>query len=253
MYLNKFQSTVLLFLLLFFSCSEAPVSEKIEEKSNHSPSEVTAVPVSKKETSPIGKRTAEEMVEAGFKRYGIEKGILLFRIDGAMKGMDALYFDHWGWREGKYNMTDAEVGAYKKKNRSVQYLDGERRYQYEPGDTKAYFFESTQIQTVADKYNTTDMTIVGDEMIKDMGGEPAGKAEVMGVECDVWVIEKTRTTLYMWNGITMKEHSFTGGIPVTRRCVQLDTTGVIDLAKMTLPEVVELEDVGMSGSNPPKN
>jgi hypothetical protein len=82
-------------------------------------------------------------------------------------------------------------------------------------------------------------------MIKNMGGVRAGQAEVMGVMCDIWLIEKTRTTLYMWNGITMKEHSFTNNIPVTRRCVQLDTTGAIDLEKMTLPEGAKLENVGL--------
>ena len=195
--------------------------------------------------SPVGRRDAQEMVAAGFKRYGLEKGVLLFRVDGAMKGMDALYFDHWGWREGKHNMTDAEVGAYRKKDRSVQYLDGERRYQYEPDENTAYFFESRQVQAAADRYGTLDMTIVGDEMIKNMGGVPAGQAEVMGVTCDIWLIEKTRTTLYMWKGITMKEHSFTNNIPVTRRCVLLDTTGGIDLEKMILPEEAKLENVGL--------
>jgi len=242
---NRFLVFMLGLTFLFFSCEkEKPTTAPIEiVEKKESPPQV--VQTSTVESSPVGKRTAEEMVAAGFKRYGVEKGVLLFRVDGAMKGMDALYFDHWGWREGKHNMTDAEVGAFKKKYRTVQYLNGERRYQYEPDENKAYYFESTQIQSEADKYGTLDMTIVGDEMIKKMGGKPAGKAEVMGVECDVWLIEHTRTTLYMWNGITMKEHSFTNNIPVTRRCVQLDTTGMIDLDKMTLPDGVELENVGL--------
>lgn len=246
MSIHKFGMLVGSFVLLIFSCSETVPSPKPPAEVTKAEALPAVVPTSVSvPTSAIGQRTADEMVASGFKRYGVEKGVLLFRIDGAMKGMDALYFDHWGWREGKHNITDAEVGEYRKKDRSVQYLNGERRYQYEPEENKAYFFESTQVQAAADKYGTLDMTIVGDEMIKNMGGKRAGTAEVMGVECEVWLIEKTRTTLYMWNGITMKEHSFAGNIPVTRRCVQLDTSGVVDLEKMTLPKGAEMEKVGL--------
>ncbi|GIV30678.1 MAG: hypothetical protein KatS3mg029_0029 [Saprospiraceae bacterium] len=61
------------------------------------------------ETSPIGTRSAKEMVAAGYKRYGIEKGILYFRLDGAVKGTETIYFDHWGWREAKYINTETDL------------------------------------------------------------------------------------------------------------------------------------------------
>ena len=242
MFLYKYLVLAIGLAFLSHSCSEdiPPSKPPVETVAVKAPPK--APPAA---SSPVGRRDAEEMVAAGFKRYGVEKGALLFRIDGAIKGMDALYFDHWGWREGKHNLSDAEVGAYKKKYRTVQYLDGERRYQYEPEENTAYFFESTQVQAAADKYGTTDMTVVSDEMIRNMGGERAGTAKVMGVDCDIWLIEKSRTTLYMWKGITMKEHSFTNNIPVTRRCVQLDTTGTIDLDKMVLPKDAKMENVGM--------
>lgn len=245
MFPQKFFLLVFFSLSLFFSCKNevaqpnSPVPAKAEKTPKAQPISNSAV------TSPIGQRSADEMVAAGFKRYGLEKGVLLFRIDGAMKGMEAIYFDHWGWREGRHKLTETEVGAYHDKDRSVQYLDGERRYQYETEENTAYFFESTQVQAAADKHGTKNMVLVTDEMLKDMGGERVGEAEVEGVMCDIWKVEKTKSTFYMWQGITMKEHSFTSNIPVTRRCVSLDTTKVVDLAKMTLPEGAKLENVGL--------
>ncbi len=193
--------------------------------------------------SNIGKRTAEEMVAAGFKRYGIEKGILIFRLDGALKGTENLYFDHWGWREGKYTQATADVGTYDKKINTAQFLDGERRYEYNIETGIAKFFESGQVQRSADQYGTKDMTIVGDEMIKRMGGVEDGTSKVMGMDCQIWDIDKYKTVLHMWKGITMKERAYPENIPVARTCISLDTTAPPRLEKMVLPANIKPERV----------
>ncbi|MEZ4960523.1 MAG: hypothetical protein R2830_11955 [Saprospiraceae bacterium] len=190
-----------------------------------------------------GKRNAEEMVAAGFKRYGIEKGIFTFRLYGAVTGYEVLYFDNWGWREGRYIRTTADVGAYKEKTNKVQYLNGERRYEYDPETKIAHFFDSPQIQASADKYNTQDMTIVNDEMIKRMGGVAVGKDKVKGVECEVWRIENIKTTLCMAYGITMREESFASGIPVSRVAISVKTDVEVPEDKMTVPDGAEEVDI----------
>ena len=232
--------------LSIFSCHEKTTQQNEQPAAAVQTAPPKAVPTAAQApTSPVGQRSADEMVAAGFKRYGVEKGTFLFRIFGAMKGMDALYFDHWGWREGKHQLAEAEVGAFHKSYGDVQYLDGERRYQYKPEENTAYFFESTQVQAAADQYNTKNMVVVTDEMLRKMGGKKVGQAEVMGVQCEVWKVDRTRSTFYMWRGITMKEVSFTDNIPVTRQCISMDTAGMVDLEKMTLPAGAKLENVGV--------
>ena len=93
------------------------------------------------------------------------------------------------------------------KPKKSNFLDGERRYEYDPATGEAHFFGSGQVQKAADKYGTKDMTIVGDEMIKRMGGTVNGKRNIMDVECQAWTIEKYKTSLFMWKGITMGERS----------------------------------------------
>jgi len=183
------------------------------------------------------------MVAAGFKRYGTEKGILIFRMDGAVKGTENLYFDHWGWREGKYTQTNADVGKYDKKVNTAQFLDGERRCEYNIETGEAKFLESGQVQRSAEQYGTKDMTTVGDEMIKKMGGVQDGTGEVAGVECQVWDIDKYKTVLHMWRGITMKERAHPNGIPVGRTCILLDTVSEVPLDKMVLPSGIKPERV----------
>ncbi len=185
---------------------------------------------------PPGSRSAQEMVAAGYKRYGVEKGILYFRLDGAIKGTETIYFDHWGWREAKHINTKTQVGSFNEETNKVTYLDGENRYEYNPATHTANWFSSPQVAKAAEKYHTKDMTVVGIEMIKNMGGEKLRTEAFLGRECEVWELKQYRTTLWMWKGITVKERSKTDNIPVGRTCLIIDQEKPIPEEKITLPQ-----------------
>lgn len=195
-----------------------------------------SVPSCDVDTSTPAPRTAAEMVAAGYKRYGIEKGILYFRLDGAVKGTETIYFDHWGWREAKYINTETNLGTFREKTNKVSFLDGERRYEYDPANNTAHWFDSPQVEAAAKRYGTKNMVVVGDEMIKNMGGEKVRTETFAGVECDVWEIKRYRTTLWMWQGLTLKERSAMDDIPVGRTCLIIDRDKPIPEEKISLPK-----------------
>ena len=232
-------------LLFVLSCTAHEQEMTTQAQAAPAPEQKITVANKPKTTNPtnVGKRTAEEMVAAGFKRYGIEKGTFIFRMDGAVNGTEHLYFDHWGWREGKYVTSKSDIGEFDQSTNKIQFLEGERRYEYLPAIGRAHFFESKQVQKAADQYGTTDMTIVGNEMIKNMGGVVKGKNSIQGVECVVWGIEKYSTELSMWKGITMGERSHAEGLRVARTCISIDTTSAVPLDKMTLPSMVKVVGV----------
>lgn len=232
---------LLIFVIpIFLACSAESDRKYIVEKNKIE----QPIPVKNEEAGllapNIGQRTAEEMVAAGFKRYGIEKGVLIFRMDGALSGTENIYFDHWGWREGKYVQTTSDIGTFDQKINKIQLLDGERRYEYDPKKNEAHYFESKQVQKSADAYGTKDMTIISDKMIKRMGGKIKGTNQIRGVKCQVWGIDQYDTEISMWKGLTMGERSAPNDIPVARTCILLDTTSVVPLEKMTLPKGAKL-------------
>jgi hypothetical protein len=245
--MKNFQALFLLTALLFCTACSSQDKEMTDRqipKKQATPTAEQKVSVANKTQTSlatnIGRRSAEEMVAAGFKRYGIEKGTLIFRMDGAVTGTENIYFDHWGWREGKYVQSQSDIGTFDQKKNTIQFLDGERRYEYNSATGEAYFFESRQVQKAADRYGTKDMTVVGDEMIKNMGGVVLAKVKIRGVECEVWDVDNYKTELSMWKGITMGERSHPENLPVARTCILLDTTSAIPLEKMMLPEGVKL-------------
>lgn len=229
-------SIVLILMGMTIACQTQP---DIPNQAATVKTEQAATPVKVSANKPA--RSAEEMVADGFRRYGIEKGIIHFRIDGAVKGTNVIYFDNWGWREAKYENTTADIGKYKEETIKVQFLDGERRYDYDPRTQIANYFNSPQVQQAAEKYQTKDMVKVGDEMLKKMGAVPAGKGNIMDIECDVWELEQYKTTLHMWQGITMKEQSFAGNLPVRRAAILVQTEIEVPVEKLSLPKSASIK------------
>lgn len=229
-----------LFLFVAMTYLLACTGEQVPKAATATAQPAKAVQTSTAESSPIGTRSATEMVAAGYKRYGIEKGILYYRLDGAVKGLETIYFDHWGWREAKYINIKTQVGDFREETNKVTYLDGEKRYEYDPATNAANWFESPQVAKAAEKYGTKDMTIVGDEMIKNMGGRKVKTEEFAGVECDVWEIDRYKTTLWMWKGLTLKERSKTDNIPIGRTCLIIEQDKPIPEEKITVPENAKL-------------
>lgn len=226
----------------FFACAA-------QEKQIPMPEQPKAVAVSNASSTsqPLarvegaGNRNAEAMVAAGYKRYGVEKGSFIFRIDGAVNGTEHVYFDNWGWREAKFTKTTTELDSYYEETEEVQYLDGERRYVYLPKTKKATYFDSGQIEDMAVKYQTKDMVVVGNEMLKNMGMKPVGKTKVGETECDVWEKAQPKIRLYMWQGLTMGEESYVNNIPIGRRCIMVDLEKNPPLEKLLLPKDAVVE------------
>lgn len=246
--MKKLRFLTLAFTLfcLVSACSDTAEKPGSSEETSGVAEISTTIPVAEKTPVPVdgSARSAEEMVAAGYRRYGIEKGALIFRIDGAMKGTEHIYFDHWGWREAKYTRTTTDVGSLQEHTNQVQYLEGERRYVYDPETNTANYFDSPQVRQSAEKYQTRDMVKVGIEMLKNMGGKPAGTGKIGDIDCDIWEIEQYRTTLHMWQGLTMKEQSFAGNIPVRRACVQIETDKEVPLERLLLPAGAKIVKAG---------
>lgn len=234
--------------LSLLACSNKGTTVDAAQTGSIPPPKAVAVSNSGPETGPsnlaktgTAARTAEQMVAAGFKRYGIEKGALIFRYDGAVEGTDHIFFDNWGWREAKYTKTHTELGTFQEQLDEVQYLDGEARYQYDPKTKKATYFFSQQVEAMAAQYKTKNMVAIGDEMLKAMGAKPAGKAKVGEIECDAWVIEKNRIKLYLWQGLTMAEESYVNNVPIGRRCILVELEKDLPLDRLLLPKGAVVE------------
>lgn len=186
-------------------------------------------------------RTAQQMVAAGYKRYGVEKGTLVFQYTGVSSGTDYIYFDNWGWREAKYSRCTTKLGTFSEETNAVQYLDGESRYIYQPASNKAKYFDSRQAVIIAEKNGTKDLSLYSDEMLRGMGGKQNGKVKIQNIDCDVWNIESQNVKLFMWKGITMGEESYVSGNLIGRKLMRVELDKNPPAEKLVLPKGAVVE------------
>ncbi|GIV30677.1 MAG: hypothetical protein KatS3mg029_0028 [Saprospiraceae bacterium] len=69
-----------------------------------------------------------------------------------------------------------------------------------------------------------------------MGGVKVREESFAGVNCEVWDIKRYKTTLWMWQGLTLKERSKMDDIPVGRTCLIIDREKPIPDEKISLPK-----------------
>lgn len=185
-------------------------------------------------------RNAQQMAAAGYKRYGVEKGTLVFQYTGVSSGTDYIYFDNWGWREAKYTRSTTKLGTFSEETNAVQYLDGENRYVYQSASNKAKFYDGRQAVTIAEKSGTKDLAAYADVMLRNMGAKQNGKSKIQNIDCDIWTIDDKNVKLFMWKGITMGEESYVNGNLVGRKLTQVELQKNPPAEKLVLPKGAEV-------------
>ncbi len=144
-----------------------------------------------------------QVLYAKTKRYEVKSGMVTYAITGSgnimgMKrethGHRTLYFEDYGNVEvQETEETTRTMGRTEKEHRLVKIEDGMvYSVSYEP-----------KIITKGDmsKINK-DMTKMGKEMMKSMGGKKVGKGEVLGFPCEIWEVKGTKRWFY--KGVTLK-------------------------------------------------
>lgn len=226
------------FILLFLFALPMVACNQVQPDHKMGPaSQAAVVPI--KAPANAGSRSAGEMVAEGFRRYGVESGIIEYRLKGSVVGTEVLYFDHWGWREAKYEQNTIVAGNLNQTTDKVQYLEGERRTVHDRKTGAVSFFDTPQVQRSAEKLGTKNMVEVGYDMMRKMGGVKTGTAPVAGVECGIWQMPRYNTNLWMYEGLTLQEVSNYENLPVTRQAVSARFNVAVPEEKLVLPKGLE--------------
>lgn len=146
-------------------------------------------------------RSAEEMVEAGFKRYGVETGVITYMIAGNAVGEETLTFDQWGWREARQSEQTVRMMDQFLDDTRLDLLDGEK--------VTSVNLANREIRTGAVNHGTLsrpDM-LVGKQVLLDLGGSHVGQKEVAGKICELYDVPSRGLTICVWNGVTLRSEA----------------------------------------------
>ncbi len=179
------------------------------------------------------------------KRYGIQSGIIKYKLTGLQTGEETLYFDQWGMREAKFNQVTTKLGGVSAPNETLTILNNEAMYIIDPikkTGIKAGNNMLDQLKVVAANAEG-NLAEAGLKMLEAMGGKREGTGEVLGKTCEIWVLESTKTKMWVWKGITLKSTINIMGTGQTNEAIDIQTDTKVPSDKFKVPEGIKLTDM----------
>ena len=178
------------------------------------------------------------------KRYLVESGIVEYEMTGMQKGTETIYFDRWGWREAKYTNTEISIGSISRKENRFTIMDGEWIYNIDLEHRTATKTKNPMLAQFieAAKKKDQSLTELGEEMMRNMGGEKGGTDTVAGQPCDVWVNKKLGSKSCVWKGVTLKSQLSMAGMQVSSTATRFSENATIPADKTTIPSDVKITE-----------
>lgn len=184
-------------------------------------------------TSDSGKKfkdgPADEVLAQGYKRYDQEYGMIEYKITGDYPGREVIFFDKYGWLEGK----ESEMKVMGTESKSITYLDGTWIINYTPESNFASKVRNPLFSSFLQNMDENNMSTVVERMMTEGGmGEKVGTENILGKNCTVWEMSSLKSKVWVWKGITLQEETKMLGVNITKEAVKVDFSNRPDKNKL---------------------
>ncbi len=186
--------------------------------------------------------TVAQLRDSEYRRYQIESGIVEYRVSGSQNGSEAIYFDRWGMREAKYTRTEISFSGITQRTNTLTLLDGEWIYVLDLERRTGTKTKNTLLKTIAEKSGMKDFGEIGEQMLRDMGGEKIGSEEVASKPCDVWEVKRLGSRSWVWKSISLKTQVRMGGLEITSQATRVEEGASVPEDKFALPSDIRITE-----------
>jgi hypothetical protein len=177
------------------------------------------------------------------KRYGVKSGIIEYELSGSQEGTKTLYFDDWGMRQAEYTRSVLTVNKFSKPLNIINIIDGEYQYMINADQNSGTKTRNPIIKAIQDLKDQKGFNEFGEQMLLKMGAEKVGNENFLGKDCDIYAIGNTGTKLWVWQWITLKSETKSGGLDISLTAKKIDVDASVPSSKFNLPEKVILNEV----------
>jgi hypothetical protein len=189
------------------------------------------------------KKSRKESTSDFQKRFGIKSGVIEYIISGSQEGTKTLYFDSWGMRQAEYTRSVLSVGKFTKSMNIVNIIDGEFQYMINMDQNSGTKTRNPILKAIEQLKNQKGFNEFGEQMLLSMGANKIGAEEFLGKDCDVYEMKSTGTKLWVWEWLTLKSETKSGGIDITLSATRINEGTSVPSEKFKIPEKVVLNEV----------
>ncbi|HEX9253715.1 MAG TPA: hypothetical protein VF870_15825 [Ignavibacteriaceae bacterium] len=194
---------------------------------------------SKDKSDKSGKESTSEFQ----KRYGIKSGVIEYIITGSQEGTKTLYFDNWGMRQAEYTRSILSVSGFTKPLNLVNIIDGEYQYMINIDQNSGTKTRNPILKSIEQLKGQKGFNEFGEQMLLSMGANKIGSESFLGKDCDVYEMKNTGTKLWVWEWLTLKSETKSGGLNINLTATRINEGGSVPTEKFRIPEKVVLNEV----------
>ena len=177
------------------------------------------------------------------KRYGIKSGVIEYIITGSQEGTKTLYFDSWGMRQAEYTRSVLSVGGFTKPLNLANIIDGEFQYMINIDQNSGTKTRNPILKSIEQLKDQKGFNEFGEQMLLSMGANKIGSETFLGKDCDIYEMKNTGTKLWVWEWITLKSETRSGGLEINLVATRINEGGSVPKEKFKIPEKVVLNEV----------
>jgi hypothetical protein len=146
-------------------------------------------------------------------------------------------------RQAEYTRSILTVGGFTKLLNLVNIIDGDFQYminldQKSGTKTKNPILKQKEELKYEKNYNE-----FGEQMLLKLGAEKIGNDTYMGKDCTVYEMKSTGTKMWIWNWLTLKSETNSGGITINLNAVKIEEGGRMPDDKFAVPEGIVINEV----------
>lgn len=179
------------------------------------------------------------------KRFGIKSGVIEYVITGSQEGTKTLYFDSWGMRQAEYTRSVLSVGKFTKSMNIVNIIDGEFQYMINMDQNSGTKTRNPILKSIEQLKDQKGFNEFGEQILLSKGANKIGTEEFLGKDCDVYEMKSTGTKLWVWEWLTLKSETKSGGIDINLTATRINEGTSVPSEKFKIPEKVILNEVDL--------
>lgn len=176
--------------------------------------------------------------EAASRRYEIKSGYVKYENSN---GTDELFWDNYGEKEARYSETTINVMGMTNTSQSIDIIDGEWSYNYDPATNIATRYNQVELMQKMTGSQSRAPRDFSDEMLESLGGVKVGTETILNKNTDVYQLQNLGNfKVWVYKGVSLKSEGSMMGMTFTSQAVELEENVEIEEAKLVLPEGAEI-------------
>ena len=198
--LIPFLFSILLFIVLLSACSE---------DKDHSDKALIEQQIEKKVTIKDQKI------------FGVESGIVEYKISGSQIGDKTLYFKDWGRKQAEFSVSTIKIGKYSKNTNLLKITNGNWQYIINLETKNGTKKENPVLEKMIVFKDQIIDGEFGEQLALINGGIETGSDVVIGKRCRVFEFKSKNSKLWLWDWLMLKSESLSGKIKIDVQAISI--------------------------------